>query len=331
MPIRIKKRKTVHNQLSPGNKIGGGAWDLYRDGISSSFIRAWLQCREKVFLNYSQGHTRLMTKDALRFGQFFHRVLELYKPLTAKQAVQQAMEEIKQGLNWGLLPADVVSFYHEIELKTLLLIQGYERHYNSDDSLMWIDRERYFKINLYGVPVCGIIDGIFEDSNGCVWLFESKTTSRMNLSLKEQLLSMDLQTLLYSRVLIEMFPDRTFRGIYYNVIRKPQLRQRKNELPAEFYNRIAIDIQSRPGFYFNRIEHVMFKNQVIEWGDKILKPILNDIQRWYAGKLAHYKNPTACNGDFGICFYFPICSRGDHSQFRKKTRPYEHHPEIAEV
>jgi hypothetical protein len=104
--------------------------------------------------------------------------------------------------------------------------------------------------------------------------------------------------------------------VWYRYIRKPSIRQRKEETLNHFCERIVEDYCSRPGFYFHE-ERLMFpRNQLDDWRHNLWH--IGQALLWTKKKSLWYQNSSRC-AEWGGCPYLPLC-RGEDIQgmYRKE-------------
>lgn len=331
MAIKLKKKRRQKASVPE-------RWNLKKHGVSSSFIASWLQCKEKAKLAYIDGYERMTgNKKAMRFGDFFHKCLEIHNGKNAKDTVKKVLKQWQKGSEGFRAGDQLHQAYEEAAGKAEALLVAYQDFWKKDDSKRkWIAREQYFRQSYCGVDLCGLRDGVFLDKSKGIWLLETKTAARIDIKMKTELLAMDIQTMMYLISLALQFPAKKhlIRGVVYNVVRKPQLKQRLNPTKTkpvpeelhEYLKRCTDDINDRPEFYFNRIENACGIEQALQWGQEVLKPVLEEVKQWAEGKSAHYKNPISCQDKYGLCDFFAVCARNETKGLRVKKRPFEHHP-----
>jgi hypothetical protein len=168
------------------------------------------------------------------------------------------------------------------------------------------------------------MDSAYEIEKGVekgLWLFETKTSSKIVEDDLIDTLPMGLQNGMYLKGLTHMF-GVVPRGVLYNFIRRPGIYRRKEESIKDYAARCGEDVDKRPEFYFIRISIDHTVESAAETETQLQGAVLEYV-KWRQGKRMHYKNTSACLGKYGRCAYLPICAHGDFSNFYggKDVRP----------
>jgi len=106
-------------------------------------------------------------------------------------------------------------------------------------------------------------------------------------------------------------------GVVYNLIRRPQLRQKQGESLRDFAKRISNDINKRPDFYFVRVELAVNSDDLASF-HKQLEQMVGDFLDWWHGRQGHYKESPHCVTRYGNCPMLPICGRNDYTRHYKR-------------
>ena len=109
------------------------------------------------------------------------------------------------------------------------------------------------------------------------------------------------------------------KGIVYDIIQKPALRQGVNETLKHFIDRCKGDVDDS---YFLRIKVPISEEKIKYWYEHDLKYIMRDFHAWATGITASYKNPTQCETRYGMCKYIKVCGMKDFSGLQKKTKVF---------
>jgi len=153
-------------------------------------------------------------------------------------------------------------------------------------------------------------------------LLEIKTTSRLDSAYLERL-DLDWQVSAYLAV-AQVVYNAPVNEMVYRVVRKPSIRQRKDETVDGFAERLYEDYRSRPEFYFEEVVITRTDRQIERWLYEAWE-VHERILRVERGGMT-VRNPAHCL-DFGRCVYFDLC-RGvvGPSAFRVLK---DAHPELA--
>lgn len=351
--MRLKREKSSGPDKSKG-------WTL-DTGINSSLLNEWLACREKARLSYVERLAPMQgRREAMHLGTFIHRVLELSSgALKGPKGVDVVIDTVLDEWRKAEGPAaseDKEQLMENTAAKAAVIVPLYLDFWKEkDEGKEWISRERTFAVEWRGFKLVGQMDGLFRDKSGGIWVLETKTRSRVNEGELSRALSFDLQTSFYQLCALQFLSrkDRArFRGTVYNVIKTPQIKQKKKETHEQFYARMKETIKGDLSGYFIRIENATLADDIEAWGERILDPILENVKDWafdvthkapkieeppFNGKLIEYVsylNPQACYDRYGLCKFYRLCAYGDKNSYRRKEKPFEHYskePEFFDV
>ena len=159
-----------------------------------------------------------------------------------------------------------------------------------------------------------VFDGLFYDKNEGLWLFETKTKSRIDEETLQDMLIDDIQVML-SLLAIRKFYQKTPKGGLYNVSRRPGQRRGKDETLKTFLDRVKKEVSNpkKYDYYFMRWEIVIDWSEVMEWKRSFLDPVMLDIRNWFEGTVPHYHNPKGLIGVYGRSEYYNAILKNDYS------------------
>lgn len=298
--------------------------DIEKDGVTYSFLDEWLLDREQARLSYVEGWASEGGSDALNFGIAFHDCLEWIAAGKSVKSIQRyILSPMKLRKTKKFSRDELEAFDTLMRVVKTVLRQyvGYWEDYDKDFN--YIYQEYSFKVNHttpsgMTIPLRGRWDAVYEQADG-IWLMENKTKSRVDEEAILASLPFDLQTMLYVHAL-QKHTGRDVAGILYNVIRRPLLRQKKNESPSEYLLRIEEDIVARPEHYFMRWKVDLVAQDVVDWVARSFNPILEQVAQWWEsikadpfepwGSPFHYSNPQALFTKYGRSRYFNLITRG---------------------
>ena len=161
---------------------------------------------------------------------------------------------------------------------------------------------------------------IIKDAKGKtgVYITDNKTKGDIDVSQIQRQLTFDLQMMFYSVAYLEsgIDPGAPFRGIRYNVVRRPlsggrgSIVQRKGsknvkpETDAEYYERLGEIIRTATGeewgvrngenYFFSRWTADVTKTDLERFRERCLDPILEQIACWYESVTEVHPAMTAC-------------------------------------
>ena len=288
-------------------------------GITQSMLGAFLSCRQKAAFQLA-GWEPVGGSVALVLGSLAHDVLEhMYRDAKkgkkwagqAQAILQQRLAKFEYDSDHNLAnPQDAI----DISIKVEAMIKNYITYYAKEDrNAEWLALEHRFDVEFMGWRLRGMMDGVRKVQRSW-WLFETKTASRIDESALSGYLTYDLQNLFYL-LAMELVAGVKLKGVIYNIIRKPQLRLKKDENKDSFLIRIQEDIVVRPSFYFKRFE-IFYPDEVREEFKEQLLAKLSDYAAWLAGDLKTYRNETACTARWN-CEFISACASGDTVGYSK--------------
>lgn len=323
--MKIKKLfQAVKNRVNQSSKVTNLKYDYKIDGVTQGSLSLFMQCREKANL-FHQGYQSKSTSLGLTYGTIGHGVLErVYEDLRlGKLKSPPSKEQIKKYLFvieqiWrkeypkaGKTLIDQLEYSLAIVEATMPLYFEFWKKDFQDKSFEAI--EKNFKIPYTlsdgrGTFIRGKQDGVFKFKKDpkSLWLFEHKFLSMINEGDLVDTLSMNFQVNVYLYALQQIY-KKIPNGVLYNIVRRTCLRQNKKESISQFAKRVAKDIETRPDFYFIRMNITIEKEQRVKF-ESDLKALITDFINWQEYKVIHYRNPNQCIDKYGKCQYLPICA-----------------------
>lgn len=349
--MKITKAKKLVPPAPKARAVAPAAysWDFYRDGVTQSFISGWLTCREKARLDMVNGLRQVRGADAFSYGTLTHEALEvLYAP--GRQPTGPEMDAAMKTALANVLKenpratADTLNKVTEQAKVVRVVVEAYFKFWHKDfKEIAWVAREKEFK-HAYKLPsgrmtfVRGKRDGDFRAGKTAprLFLFETKTKSRLDEDNLMDWLPLDLQTNLYFWAMKQDYGE-TPAGVKYNVLRKPGLRQGVSETFDAFLKRIVKDVAKEPEKYFHRYDVAVLAEEIGAWEIGFAE-VMRDIEAWWNGIAltfkvptslpvvapsgGHYMNPTACIGKYGACEFLKLCGRGEKTGLFQRETPF---------
>jgi hypothetical protein len=101
------------------------------------------------------------------------------------------------------------------------------------------------------------------------------------------------------------------REIIVDLIKYPELKQKQGETQAGFINRCVADVKEEPEKYFKRFPINITDEQMLEWENAVLNPLLTDYSLTATGRHKAYPNTNACYNFFKLCPHYALCHSGD--------------------
>lgn len=354
MKVKAKVRKKVAAQTpkrSPAIlKVLGtrpndrdSLWKLEKHGVSQSFISKFMQCREQTRLSFCEGWTSKLPSKPREFGSCGHWILKQIYSAKTKKSREDLLHWIGEYRKlWrSLVPMPLeaqLTVQEECYMIMEALLRGYLHRYQGDwtgkysfdnptvKPYKWLGLEDQFKFDYeyedgVVVPIRGMFDGVFESKQGTVWLFETKFLSRVDEEGLEDLLPHNLQVMLYLTALMQR-NETAPKGVLYNVVRRPALRQKKDESMPQFVERIYQDVLQRPDHYFIRWDMTITKAELLKWRREFLDPVMKEIRNWSLGIAPHYMNPDALINKYGRSDFYELIVRNNTAVYYKRAAPF---------
>lgn len=315
-------------------------YDPERDGVTFSLLTAFKDCRELCRLGLN-GWTAIHPSFPLIFGEVVHEVFhKVYADAQAKRLkkppadarIQQHLRDIAK--EWRtenpLASATALQYLEQTETLSAAILPIYFKHWVDDfTQIQWMAKglEHEFKIPISGTAgrtpwktfLRGKMDGVFfKEGSDRPWLFETKTKGRIEEGALVDIMPFELQVNTYLVALNKM-TGKTPAGVKYNILRRPQLRQKQQESLAQFGARIVADIHDRPDFYFIRMD-MSVDMRDLDRAEQELMDLIGDFLMWWRGQTGHYKNSAHCENKYGTCHMLPICSRRDTTGFYQRDK-----------
>jgi hypothetical protein len=213
--------------------------------LTASRMSAMLTCPRKHYWSYEIGLKAAEDAHALRFGSAWHTAMEArWKGAQPETCFNLALEGRE---------------FDEITAATLSgLLFAYCEHYNNDSGIIAeIHSEVQFETPIDGsrtFVAAGKLDGLAVLKDGRQALVEHKTAG-VDIGADSDYwlrLRADSQILQYVKAARSL--GWNISTVIYDVTRKPAIRQKKDETPEQFGERLTKDALERPDFYFARRE-----------------------------------------------------------------------------
>ncbi len=285
--------------------------------ITNSRINRFKNCRRKAYYRDVKRLVPRIKSEALSMGSAVHKGLETGR-------VEDALTEFD-----GIYPNDQKEA-DKLEInKTIVraILEGYFDYYGDWDGKFMSEME-------FDIPIInpatdaksrtfrlgGKVDGLLETEEGN-WLVEYKTAGSVNKTYVERLaLDTQVTTYIYG---VQRQLGITIDGIIYRILRKPSIRQRKDETLLQYRDRLIQDYKDRPEFYFYGESLYRSQEDIIEF-ERELWSITQDMLKCRREGL-WYKNTSRCS-EWGGCEYMPLCLQEEDAEILFETR--EINPEL---
>ncbi len=328
--VKIRKRR------KPKPKPAG--WDLWKDGVTYSFIASYLACREQTRLAFCEMLRKKEDAYPLSYGSCIHWCLAEMAKLSKKPNRKKVLEYIqayrKRFVDGTMTSTTAQQNWERVEAIAEILLPGYVDYwsgdwtgkYRSDPTVefvrpvKWIDLEESFKVP-YEYPdgkvawLRGKRDGIFWSESKRIWLFETKVKSQINYDMIREMLPWDFQVLFYMYT-----SNLPICGVVYNLVRWPGFRSQDI---AQVQDKVRDDIEARPSYYFTRINTEIGKDEIATFKTTVLDPIMQEIRAWTEGKAPHFMNPMALTNRYGRSRFYEWIVYGNTNLYEQRETVFQ--------
>lgn len=362
--VRGKGRLSASGRVNSHNRLKKPIWDLYKDGVTYSYLSKFVICPERFRLHAVEGWTQADLKDGLEFGNAFHHCFEQRCKGLSVPAVIKSLKGYQQRrcktVSDPKERQELEQLLGVVQVTYPLYNDHWEDFYRLRNAGSRLDptrrathQEEKFDVAI-AVPGCpkrihirGKIDGIYRHpKTKRLWVLEHKTKGNIDEEGLQASLSQDLQTMLYVVAVEEMMKEKV-EGVLYNVVRRSQLKLRQGDTLRAYLDRIDEDITKRPDWYFMRWETELEKGDVEYWKDRSLMPNMIRLVRWWESIKANpfdpWKNssgkvnPEHWQRPFGVYDAANQGQRGDYFDLLTRNSTWglyqrkEAFPELAEA
>lgn len=295
---------------------------------TSSSLRLFRKCKRKFFWKYIMRLRPRVKAGSLIVGTAFHEALgEWYRGRGSSMAAiaarhaKAAEDMAKSG----------VDFYDAEEYEKLSatiqtmvgMLTGYAEMYGNDRRLWQLDRDHVevkFSVNCGDFDFQGKVDVLTSPrkKGGKPFIVEHKTASKISSSFMERLpLDTQVRAYIFGGTDIQLNRGQSPPAeVLYDVVRKCGLKRKADEPIADFNNRISLDYQARPDFYFMR-ESLRFEKADILAFEHEMHATHREFLAILAGEYGDPRDPrswgpndSTCNEYFRTCENFQLCSVG---------------------
>lgn len=303
--------------------------ETFTGGFTQSEIGTWDDCAEKWYLGYNH---RLERKGGFEwhfvYGDAVHEALAHFYRTGEMQVASLQFPE-------GVILTSKQEYERDMWQAILeVQLERYAIHYADDLEVFspWAVEE-LIEFEFEGVLLRGKIDlGYDLDGLETDILSDHKTYGLDDY----EGWNFRFQFMFYIW-LVQKALKRKIKKFVVNGIRKPQLRQGKNESLASFAVRIKQAHIQEPLKYFTRHNLPMIKNSMEHFEERVLRPKLERIKALTQGKtpaiiiesLVRNQNTHTCVRYGQTCEFLPICKHGYQRDGHFYTQRQDKHVELA--
>jgi hypothetical protein len=307
-------------------------WNFYQDGITQSFMRSFLHCKMQCFLSYVEGWSSDHEPIWFTYGKAFHYVLEqAYKSDRWRSPNQDELQEWLAIYRSRLLenrdrPMPMAKI-QELELifKMIEAIAPlYFAYYASDFGNDWnnLVTEEVFKVPYNNTWLNGCRDRLYEDCNDNLFLMDHKFLSVIDEDGIADTLYLDPQINIYG-LAVEYDYGKLPKTVYLNVIRRPRDLPKKNESITAYCSNLQRKIMGDFTHWFKRISYTFTIEEHYAWRNNILRPVVDDIERWVNEGFPRYINTEALTSKYGKCSLFQLLTSDNDAGFYKRLHVFQ--------
>lgn len=323
------KRQTVKNQIVPKD------YDLEKIGITQSLINSFLSCPRKFLLKTNRWRSDISNKNT-SFGNIVHYCLDkiyklsfqrikykINKTVLLAKYLSELIENYEAENQDNLTGIDENELNWEKKVAQIILLE-YIKYYPEDFSKKrFTDVEKEISVTFGDFTLNCKIDGKYQTKNKLNWLMEHKTKSRIVEDSMMKALTFDFQCLFYLTC-AEAYYEENIEGVLYNIIRKPQIKQKRGETEIEYFKRLKTDIRDRRKFYFMRYEipffipdKETFKNE-LETILELIDLFISE-NHFSSSSRVFWRNSNNCIFPYR-CNFLDACSSGEMTGYFKTDK-----------
>ncbi len=294
-------------------------YNMRRDGVSATLLLDFIQCREMAKVSV-EGWRPAIQPAPMQFGSLAHEVLhdcysfqKVNKKRPKRGFVLKAIETVcaktydKFGSRWSDRELNLLEFQ---KAQMAAVLPAYFEYW--DDAFDWVALEEWFEQPVGDTFVKGRMDGAFHRKKE-LWIFETKTSSRIEEDAITETLERDFQGNVYELVAFYKYGVRP-NGRLQNFIRRPGQEQKKSESLDEYEARVAADVADRPDHYFKRFEVPSTKKEQLAFSEEFHE-LLEEFNCWVKEGFPTRRFGMPCQNKYGLCRNVPICYRNDLGRF----------------
>lgn len=300
--------------------------------ITNSSRRTFAECPMQYYWKYERLLSPTSVGTALLIGSIIHEGLALLLHNEKLPKVMKAVRKFVAKLRKTLTGPDLEKFE-----KDSTIVEGMLTAWNGHRGLMskakvfeWdgeLAIEVPFEVELPdNIIFSGKLDVLDKWKKG-IWLGEHKTAGAVDGNYIERLY-VDHQIVGYMWA-VEQLLGKKLAGVLYNVLGKPQIRQRTKKQPetlAQFTTRLTNEYNTKPTQYLYSTALERRAEAVDNWPN---------VLAWYAKQIREARSTGVwqqfdhdCVG-FGNCPFLPLCAHGE-SKLGLYHKREDLHPELEQ-
>jgi hypothetical protein len=302
-------------------------WDLWKKGVSWSFLDRFLRNRMECYLMYEERWTPKLVPHFIEFGQAFHHIMErgyrMYKgPPTIECCQKMGSGYVIRLMEQSKL-LNRVAVQEQAELAATVAYR-YFKNYKDDFKGTWRKLEERFSYPYKYpdgkvAPINGVVDATTVLKNK-TWVLDTKTRSELSIEETLDEFPFNFQVNLYMLRYMEE-NGKPPAGAILNCVKRPGQRMTQKldgNSRSAFLARISSEIAEDPDKYFQRPFYPVDKDAILHWKETQLDPIMREVRLWYEGVLPTFTNPCGLYVKRRRTDYFDAMVEGDFTMLYRK-------------
>jgi hypothetical protein len=263
------------------------------DHLSHSGAQCARDCKKKYYYRYERGLRRIggYVTDALSLGRAWHQTMAQYWATRDPSAIVLPSGELDQ-------------------VRVRAMMAGYLAQWGGHNQVVCSLSEQSLTAPIRNVRASrsfhqlAIMDMVALQNDGRVWLWEHKTTSRLDPAYLEKLHTDDqitgyVSALQHNGIAIE--------GVVYDVVVKAALRRRKDDTLEDFGARLTERYLTSPEL-FHRERLVIGSQQIDDWRADLWQTT-QEILHCRRARIWP-RNTGRCYDYFSVCEFHDLCVNG---------------------
>ncbi len=277
--------------------------------ISYSSIRAFLNCKRKYYWYYVKGLEIKYSNPNFIFGNVMHFGLHQIYSENSKFIIDTVkfLNSEKSKIKF-IHPKDEEKL-NKFEFQIRGMLFAYKEYYAKFiKKVIHVKNEFSLEYPIDGYLFKIKIDNILKYNNQ-LYIHEIKSVKTLSEEYINNIKN-DLQTHIYFHINNLANKEFKIKGILFDAIQKPGIRQKEKEDTNEFLQRLKdYYLQNKEFFYMDKIEKPLLnKNRILN----LVKAVITDMKHCVKEN-DYYPNETACY-QFFRCEFFDLCHIGENKE-----------------
>lgn len=285
--------------------------------ISHSSMNAFRKCPRFYYWKYIRRLEKRTFKLPFIVGRIMHHGIQmlLRKPEDAEKEISAKFkEEAKKARKEFLLSPIQEDDLAAQEYAVIGMLNAFRNHYSQflkKTEHVMTEKSLRYELNKK-VVIVGKIDSILLNQD-LRWMWELKNLKSLDMD-RIKGIKTDPQSALYRTVHnLTVKKSERLDGILYQIIRKPQIRQKNKESRREFLERLQDWYSSSEGGMKFHLERT--KGSFIQ-GDAVINMVTKVSEQILACKKQedYFQDSSRCVSEWDYCAYYGVC----HGEDKKK-------------